>query len=108
MGLLPPRTDVAWEKLVLSLKAAPASLGAGLQLQASWGQAAGGVGVLCPVCSLVSLTCFGSGVSALWPNPFLPFRSNLIPEVINLLRSLLAVVDEIKLIKSREALSMYH
>lgn len=32
-GLLPPRADVTWEKLVLSLEAAaPASFGAGLQL----------------------------------------------------------------------------
>lgn len=80
--LLPPRADVAWEKLVLSLEAPPASFGAGLQLQASWGQAAGGVGAFCPLCSLMSLTCFGSGVSVLRLNLFLPFWSNSIPQVI--------------------------
>lgn len=44
--------------------------------------AAGRVGVLCPVCSMVSLTCFGSGVPALRLNLLLPFQNNLIPQVI--------------------------
>lgn len=79
-------------------------------LQASWGQAAGGVGVLCPVCSSVSLTCFGSRVSALRPNLLLPLQNNSIIQCrsLKLFRSLPAVMDEIKLIKSKEALSMCH
>lgn len=89
----------------LGHRAAPASFGAGVQLQASWGQAAGGVGVLCPVCSSAFLALdheyLHSGLTCSCPSRIIPSHRSL-----KLLRSLPAVVDEIKLIKSREALSM--
>lgn len=42
----------------------------------------GGLGVLCPMCSSARLACFGSAVSAVWLNLFLPFQKNSSPQVV--------------------------